>query len=232
MKANLMPANAKARAMLKKLQALAERGIDGEKLAAQRKLARLKARFDFTAADPTETPDLFQGSFKPATKTIVICSFGLYEFDIANAVKWAIESTTKIPCAHRGDDLLAEATPGTAKRLAEIAKHIARSFRVLLKEFSMVNGVSMSDRSAFVRGLFDGMMHEGRSVGQRLPGQVVRAKKPKGKKPRVTPATGLHIHPYTVALSLGKQIRFSVPLDRIAAELEAATQKCLTGKPL
>jgi hypothetical protein len=44
----------------------------------------------------------------------------------------------------------------------------------------------------------------------------------------VTHGAGLHIHPYTVALSLGKQIRFSAPLEQIAAELEAVTQKRLT----
>ena len=39
---------------------------------------------------------------------------------------------------------------------------------------------------------------------------------------------GLHIHPYTVALSLGKQIRFSAPLEQILAELRAVTRKRLT----
>jgi hypothetical protein len=34
MKTNLKPANSKARALLKKLLALAERGIDGEKTSA------------------------------------------------------------------------------------------------------------------------------------------------------------------------------------------------------
>src|SRR5258707_14395800 len=43
-KANLKPANAKARALLKKLQALAEQGIGGEKISAQKKIARLTAR--------------------------------------------------------------------------------------------------------------------------------------------------------------------------------------------
>jgi hypothetical protein len=76
--------------MLKKLEALAERGVDGEKLVAQRKLARLKAAFDFGAPDPADTPDLFQGSFKKATKAKWIYSFPPAEFDLANQVKWAI----------------------------------------------------------------------------------------------------------------------------------------------
>jgi len=144
MKANLKPANSKARALLKKLQALAERGIDGEKASAQRRVARLKARFDSTAPD------------------------------------------------------------------------------------SAVEGVSVNDRGVFVMGLYDGMMNEARNVGQRLPSRARVTKMRKAKKHAVTHARGLHIHPYTVALSLGKQIRFSAPLEQITAELEAVTQKHLT----
>jgi hypothetical protein len=48
------------------------------------------------------------------------------------------------------------------------------------------------------------------------------------KKNAVTHAPGLHIHPYTIALSLGKQIRFSAPLTQMAAELDGVIQKHLT----
>jgi hypothetical protein len=78
--------------LLKKLLALAERGIDGEKASAQRKIRRLKARFDFSAPEPAETPDLFSGSFKRSATARPIYSFGCNEFEVANAVKWAIES--------------------------------------------------------------------------------------------------------------------------------------------
>lgn len=228
MKTNLRPANAKARALLTKLQALAERGIDGEKISAQRKIARLKARFDFAGPDPAETPDLFSGSFKRSSTARRIYSFGGHEFDVANSVKWAIESATKIPCVFRHGELLAEATPGTVKRLTEIAGHIAHSFRALLGQFGAVDGVSADDRGAFVMGLYDGMMNETRDAGQRLPGRSRVTKMRKAKKRAVTHARGLHIHPYSVALSLGKQIRFSAPLEQITAELEAVTQKHLT----
>ena len=228
MKATLKTPSSKARALLNKLQALAERGIDGEKISAQKKIARLKARFDFTAPDPTETPDLFLGSFKQASTARWIYSFGGHEVDVANSVKWAIESATKIPCVYRGRDLLAEATPSTANRLTDIAGHIAVSFRTLIDKFSAVGGVSVTDRSVFVMGLYDGMMNEVRNVGQRLPSRPRSTKMPRGKKRVVTRATGLHIHPYTVAVSLGKQIRFSVPLEQIAAELEAVIQGKIT----
>lgn len=227
-KMNLIPANAKARALLKKLQALAEQGIDGEKISAQNKLARLKARFDFSGPDPEETPDLFSGSFKRSDTARKVCSFSGHEFDVANSVKWAIEAATKIRCVYRDGDLMAEATPSTANRLTDIAAHITHSFRALLGQFSAVEGVSAKDRGVFVMGLYDGMMNETRSAGQRLPGRGKVRKMPKAKKGAVTRAPGLDIHPYTVALSLGKQIRFSAPLEQISAELQAVTQKHLT----
>jgi len=61
MKTTLRPANSKARALFKKLQALAEREWAGE-MSAQNKIARLKARFDFTVADPAETPICFRAA--------------------------------------------------------------------------------------------------------------------------------------------------------------------------
>ena len=224
----MKPASSKARALLKKLQALAEQGIDGEKITAQNKIARLGARFDFTARDSTETPDLFLGSFKRSTTARRIHSFGGDEFDVANSVKWAIESATRIPCVFRDGDLLAEATAGTAKRLTAISIHIAHSFRALLDKFSAVGGVSMEDRGDFVMGLYDGMMNEVRNVGQQLPSRARVMKMRKAKKRAVAHAPGLHVHPYTAALSLGKQIRFSAPLEQITAELEAVTTKHLT----
>lgn len=222
------PANAKAWAVLKKLRALAERGIGGEKISAQNKLALLTARFDFAAPEPAETPDLFSGSFKRSTTARRIYSFGDHEFDVANSVKWAIESATGLACVHRDNDLLAEATPRTAKRLTEIANHIPHSFRALLDKFSAIDGLSVTDRAVFVMGLYDGMMQEARTVGQRLPNRSRVPKKLKAKKRALSCGTGLHIHPYTVAVSLGKQIRFSAPLEQITAELEAVTQKHLT----
>jgi len=228
MKTNLKPASLKALALLTKLQALAEQGIDGEKIAAQNKIARLKARFDFTAPAAAETPDLFFGKFKRSTTARRIYSFAGNEFDVANSVKWAIESATKIQCVYRDGDLLAEATLSTANRLTEIAVHIAHSFRSLLDKFNAIDGISVEDRGVFVMGLYDGMMNDARLAGQRLPSRAGAKKIPKMKKRAVSRVPGLHIHPYTVALSLGKQIRFSAPLEQITAELEAVTQKHLT----
>jgi hypothetical protein len=224
----MKPANSKARALLAKLEELAERGIDGEKASARRKLARLKARFDFTAPAPPETGDLFAGfKFNRSSVARKIHSFNGGEFDIANCVKWAIESAAKIPCIYRNGDLLAEAAPATANKLAGIAVHIAESFRALLRQFGTVDGVNVSDRNVFVMGLYDGMMNERREVGQRLPNRLRLEKVRRAKKKAVAHAPGLNIHPYTIGLDLGRQIRFSAPLGQITAELEATIQRHL-----
>lgn len=204
-KTDLKPANPKARALLKKLLALAERGIDGEKTSAQRKISRLKARFDFSAPEPAETPDLFSGSFKCAATARPIFSFGPNEFDVANAVKWAIESATRIQCVYRDRVLLAEASSATAKKLEKVADHIGGSFRALLDKFSTVGGVSADDRSAFVMGLFDGMMNQARNAGQPLPSRPGQAKRHRGRKGATSGAAGLNVHPYTFAVGLSKQ---------------------------
>ena len=227
MKTNLKPANSKARALLKKLLALAERGIDGEKASAQRKIRRLKARFDFSAPEPAETPDLFSGRFTPSATARPIFAFGPNEFEVANAVIWAIKSATRIQCVYRDRKLLAEASPATARRLEGTAVHIASSFRALLGKFNAVGGLSADDRGVFVMGLYDGMMNETRNAGQPLPSRPGWSKRRRGSKRAASGATGLHVHPYTLAVGLGKQIRFSVPVDEIAAELEVALRKCL-----
>lgn len=225
MKTTLTPANSKARSLLKKLEALAERGIDGEKASARRKIARLKARFDFSQPAETGALDLFSGSFKRSGTARKIYSFGVQEFDVANSVKWAIESAANIPCVFRHGDLLAEAAPATAKKLIDVSGHIANSFRALIEKFGAVDGVSAGDRGVFVMGLYDGMMGETRTVGQRLPGRAPVKRGRKTKKGPTSTASSLHLHPYAVGTSLGRQIRFSVPLAKITAELEEATRK-------
>jgi hypothetical protein len=218
--------SAKVRALFSKLEALAERGIDGERVVAQRKLERLKERYDFGSPAATDTPDLFSGRFTRASSARPICSFNHDELGIANAVKWAIESATKIRCVHRGAELLAEATPATARKLVEVSNHIANSFRALLSRFGGLAGVSAGDRNAFLMGLYDGMMSEPRADGQRVPGEFHNGKKRKLRKP--VEAEGVRVHPYAIAARLGKQIRFSVPLEQITAELDVAATKFLT----
>jgi hypothetical protein len=221
------PANAKIWALFRKLHALAERGVDGEREVARRKLARLQARYDFTTPAIAEGPDLFSGRFSRSCTARHIYAFKNTETALASSVKWAIEAATKVCCLHRGTDLLAEATPATARRLSRISDHIAQSFRVLLERFYALDGLTAADRSAFLMGLYDGMMNEVRDPGQRLPGRANAAKKRRGRASAGGNAAGIQAHPYSIAVSLGRQIRFSAPLEQIAAELEAVAPKCL-----
>jgi len=227
-------ANTKARALLGKLERLADPangGTPDEVAAAKRKLQRLKGRFDFNSPAPTETMDIFAGlKFKRNTgRAAHVHTFQPADFDVASAVKWAIEKATGIRCVFRGGALLAEATPGTANKLAKVALHITQSFQTLLEKLSRLNGVTASDRTLFVRGLYDGMMNDGRGVGEPLPSRAAaRVKRTKAKKGAVAMPPGLASHPYTVALSLGKQIRFATPLEEITAELERATQLAIS----
>ena len=123
-------------------------------------------------------------------------------------MKWAIESATKIQCVYRDRVLLAEASPATARKLEEIALHIASSFRALLDRFSSVEGVSADDRGVFVLGLYDGMMNETRNAGQPLPSRPGSAKRQRGRKRTAPRGASLHVHPYSLAVGLGKQVRW------------------------
>lgn len=112
-------ANAKARALLGKLERLAHPangGTPDEIAAARRKVQRLRNRFDFSEPDPDELEqlDIFAGihSRRPARRTVHVHTFEPADFDIANSVKWAIEQAIGIACTFRGDELSAACTTG------------------------------------------------------------------------------------------------------------------------
>ena len=215
----MKPATPKARALLAKLEALAERGINGEKAAAQAKLSKLKARYDFTAPDKT-TEDLFKGCFRPATIAQPILTQTTETRDVIDFVKWALEQETGIRCLFRGDQLLAEATPKTAAQLKTIAATITETFTQLWGKFSHAPGVNQADRPNFIRGLYDGVVGD-ETPGQLLPSRIEpRTPKKRTTKKAVGYVAGLNLHPYSVAVSLGKQIRFCVSLDNLNVELE------------
>ncbi len=226
----MKPAHAKARALLAKLERLADPangGAHGEVEAAQRKLARLRNRFDFAAPKQINAKDIFSGFNFTRRSGVLnhVYTFRMAEFDIANSVKWAIETAAGVSCHFRGGDLLAEAAPRTAHHLKTIARHIAESFRALLERMGRLNGMCAQDRTVFVMGLYDGMMNDGRKTGHRLPNRTARPRKRgKGKKGAVAAAPGLSVHPYTIALELGRQIRFAAPVGQVTAELERVTQ--------
>ncbi len=220
----------KARALLVKLQALADRGIDGEKATAKRKLAQLKAAYDFGLPNAENKDDIFSGRYQ-AKRGASVTVATIADIEIGNFVKWAIASATGVECMFRGHQLVAEVNPTSARRLKGVAKTIADGFRELWARFAAVPGVDPADRAAFFAGLYDGMMGEVRGQGQPLPGRrgVKPVPKPGKRTVALVPAPGLHVHPYTIAVGLGKQIRFSVPLDTIVGELETLVKGEIAG---
>jgi hypothetical protein len=206
------------------LTALAERGINGERDNARVKLEKLKAKFDFDQPDP-EGPDLFAGKFERRPGyTVPVCI--VPDQEIAGLVKWAVEGRTGISCRLAGNELLAEATDGTARTLHGITATVADAFARLWKTFTRAGGLS-GDRRVFMRGLFDGMMNEDRAPGQALPQRTA----PKVKKGKRTQAPAIEGHPYTIAVDLGKKIRLTVPVATVDRELAQALNKQIAGEP-
>lgn len=197
-----------------KLQALAERGVNGEKTEAQKALAKLEKRYDFTKKI-MQTGDIFAGAFIPASIAAPICRVN--DFDIANAIKWAIEERAKIVCLFREGELLAKANAGTAERLGNIATVITLGFSTLWTQYERAGG-NIGDRNCFMAGLYDGMMEQSREG--LLPSRTTKTVVGKAKRKALAAAPGLALHPYSVALELGKQIRFSVPLPDVSDQLQ------------
>jgi len=219
------PATAKAYAMRDKLQALVDRGIGGEKAAAKVKLDRLLARYNFTGTPPPTTADLFEGKFKPGPVANAIGKVG--DLMVATFVKWSIERRTGLSCRLRCDEILAETPPKTASRLAGIVEIVARAFSELWKMFETTPGVQLGDKALFIRGLYDGMMDDvlcGEALPPRVgirPARIGRGKRSLKKAPALT------LHPYSVAVGLGRKIILRIPLADIASELETTLARML-----
>jgi hypothetical protein len=216
------PATRRARELMFKLESLAARpGTASEGKSAARKIKRLKKIYDFDAKAPCEqndVKDIFKGTFRAASVASQIYSFA-EDYTVANSVKWAIEYSTAIKCVWRDGVLLAQAEPSTAHKLHGIAVTIADSFRHLWEEFSKCSGVNAADRGVFIMGCYDGMMNEVRPA--MLPNRASKPAKIKpAKRKAIAPAPQVAVHPYSIAVGFGKQIRFSTPWNLIAKELE------------
>lgn len=204
-----------------KLRALAERGINGEKAAAQNKLRLLESKVDFSTP-VMRTVDIFEGiRVRFAYDSNLLCRLDTSDMDLADFVKWALEEQLKIQATHRlNGELWARVTPNDADTLGKIALGIQESFRCLWYKLSKTSGIYPTDRSLFYRGLYDGMMgnnREGLLPTRRMP-------KIKGKKNAraIAARPGVSVHPYQIAVPLGQSIRFSHTLDEINEQLAEA----------
>lgn len=217
----MKPATPKARKLRLKLEALVERGVNGEASAAQGRLMRLLARWDFNAPEQQEdVRDIFKGVFRQSSVAEPVATLDPGALDVASFVKWAIETRCAIPCLFRDGRLWAQATPPTARQLTDIARSISDSFLKLWTQYRNAPGVSPLDRGNFLLGLYEGMMGEERS-NEALPKRIEHWKPARAGRRAVARVAGISLHPYSVALGLGRQIRFSVPLEDISHQLTA-----------
>lgn len=219
----------------RKLTELAARGIDGEKKAAADKLARLERRYDFSQPEPGGA-SIFAAAFKPSHYAIKLSAFSPGDQDIGSYVKWAIENGAKISAVWRPDGfdsvLYVEADSSCLPQLQRIVDTVRDSFRALWKQFADTAEVKTCERSPFYLGLYDGMMSDQWPTGKPLPAANDRAPKKgagRGKKTAVGQAIGLKLHPYSIGLGLGEQIRFAADIHDLSRELESKVSAALAA---
>lgn len=210
------PATPTQRKLKAKLEALAKApGTPDEGKAAAAKLARLLARVDFTLPDVSKD-EIFAGSFERSASAlpVMFCD----DWQLGASIKWAIESATGCNCLFRGSELFAEVTPRTQAKLKGVAATIAEGFKALWAKFQAFPTITPLDRPIFFRGLYDGMMNETRQGV--LPARITPKASKRGKRAARPLESGFSLHPYSVAVPLGQQIRFNVPLCNITEQLE------------
>ena len=204
-----------------KLQALAERGVNGEAVVAKSKLRRLESAVDFSKP-VMRTEDIFAG-IRPrfAYDANKLCVLSTEDLELAALVKSALESQLKIEASFRWNgELWAHVSPVDADKLGRIALGISESFRCLWFKLSKQSGIYPSDRSLFYRGAYDGMMGEKRDG--LLPERRIPKLKGRTNSKAIAARPGVSIHPYQLAVPLGESIRFSHTLDEINQELAEA----------
>ena len=213
-----------ARRLKAKLEALcAAPGTPEEGDAAKAKLDRLLERVDFGQADISKD-ELFSGSFAPAYASTTIGV--VQDWQVASAIKWAIEQATKIQCGFDGNVITARATNGTALKLSNIVQTIDGAFVELWAKFKTFPTIQDGDKAVFIRGLYDGMMNEAKPANDLPRRAPVKLKRAKGRS--VGFAAGLVAHPYSIAVDLGRSIRFNVPLPEVVNQLETMKPKEIT----
>lgn len=220
------PSTTASRRLKVRLEALvAAPGTPEEGEVARLKLERLLARVDFTV-NREDVEGIFTGHFQKSNDARPVCLCA--DPSLANQIKWALEESTGIPCLFRGAELYAQATPATAEQFRGIAATIEEGFTRLWESYCTFPTVTPADRSLFWRGLYDGMLNTPRPPGQPLPQRSVTKGRGRKLKGVTGFAAGIGIHPYSIALELGQQLRFRVPVQEVTNQLENKRPKQIT----
>ena len=134
-------------------------------------------------------------------------------------MKWILSERFGIAGILRGDSIRAQVRREDAERLRLTARSLFRDLAVLMAEFTRTPDAARASNQ-FVTGLYDGLMDDPRKPGQLLPpAKSASLKKP--KKAALTQAPGVSIHPYTLAVELGRSIRLATPAQALTAKIAA-----------
>lgn len=204
----------------RRILALCDSPVPGEAQSARRQLARMEARYSFDV-EPVGV-DIFNmaGARVVAGDAKKLFAFEFGETDVAMFAKHAIEERFRLNCAIRTVDwktsVWCDAAVDSLPALLTVASTIRGQFVRLWQRLCESADVTPGDRGAFMRGLYDGMMDEERKAGERLPARraamPAKVKKSRGKKAvAIRPALG--VHPYELALPLGRNIRFAATVE-------------------
>lgn len=232
-----------------KLQRLCDSPVAGEAEAAKLKLKRLLARYDFDTPLEPSGPDLFAGVSVTGKnrKSQLLFTFDIADSDVAGFVQWAMEQAYDVETGIRGgmqreNSIWVEAPADAMPELKRVSETIRAQFIGLWKTLREKADVEPDDRKPFMLGLYDGMMDDPRQPGQALPQRMgLFSKKKKKAKPKPKPTAdakgkkvahrpGLATHPYTLALELGRQIRFCASLKKTTAALKRGIAGAIAPK--
>jgi hypothetical protein len=179
-----------------------------------------------------EATDLFHGIevVSALGNTAQIFTFECGDTNASDFIKWAICNRFNVQGRWKDEGkgkitLFLEVCNSSVKALRKLAETMAGSFAELWREFNALPGSTLSDARLFMRGLHDGMMNDEREPGEPLPRRSVRPVKQRGGRSRALAfPSGVAIHPYSVALGIGRKIRLMVPAVELTAELRAAEE--------
>jgi len=222
----MKPATQKEHHLRRKLLELATRGVGGEATNARAAVADLERRYDFSAEIIDTSADIFAGcNYAPcfSGEAHALFEFDAGEEDVASFVKWAFGERFNINGSIRTgrgrSAIMLEAHRADIAGLKQLAEKIRGSFASLWSEFAKAPGVQPGARRPFLLGLYDGMMDDARGQGQALPPVKAPVAKRTKRRKAIQHAPGLSVHPYELALEMGRKIRMARPLREIAQEL-------------
>jgi hypothetical protein len=223
------------------LREMAARGTTHEKTIASEKLARLDARYDFSAGQEGE--DIFAGWGRPAhaRDAAPVLEVRQEWLDAANLVKWVFQdkfhATSTWRTTSDGAELLLHAGKADIGRFRPFAKDLLETIIAACAVFSSGRDVRALDRAPFLNGLYDGLIDERRAAGAVVPGfSPVAKKKPGGGKKRKNPAappppSSAAIHPYDLGHDAGGKMRVAVPRDELCEGIRLAVAGPETEPP-